>query len=548
MLRTMAQDVFGIAGTTQGPFIIEEAVAEGGFGVVYKATHGAFRAPVALKCLKIPNIPEAQRGVFLERFREEAEMLFRLSANIPEVVRPLHYDVFTVSSGLIVPFIALEWLEGRTLWQFIEDRAAAGLKPVDSVEAARLLTPVARALEVAHRFPGPNGTVCVVHRDIKPANIFLATVRGNEMLKILDFGIARARDTVQVSAGQMTQSSSNVPLAFTPRYGAPEQWAPKRFGTTGPWTDVWGLAITFLELVAGRAAIDGDPVAIMGTVLDEKRRPTPRNEGVNVPEVIEAVMLRALALDPRDRPSDVGMFWDEMEQALANVTRSYAPVPARRVSTQLPATRPGSGSYAATNVPVSTREEVLPDAPPRSVQSARVTAPAPPEPLELSLDVAPVSRGSRGLDVPSSKPMSSMSSSLGAVELEKTNGKRLAIPSSSLDVGLSDSGSSPPSRRISSPRVAAVSEEMPPSSRRLSSASMLPEPAPEVGTMLGMPVLLAATGALVRALDYVASTFWLNTERVDIGPLRLTWVAGLLIGAGAVLAFARLLKYLARTG
>ncbi len=548
MLRTMAQDVFGIAGTTQGPCIIEEAVAEGGFGVVYKALHGAFRAPVALKCLKIPNIPEAQRASFLERFREEAEMLFRLSANIPEVVRPLHYDVFTLGSGLIVPFIALEWLEGRTLWQFIEDRAAAGLKPIDSIEAARLLTPVARALEVAHRFPGPNGTVCVVHRDIKPANIFLATVRGNEMLKILDFGIAQARDTVQVSAGQITQSSSAIPLAFTPRYGAPEQWAPKRFGTTGPWTDVWGLAITFLELVAGRAAIDGDPVAIMGTVLDEKRRPTPRNEGINVPDVIESVMLRALALDPRDRPADVGVFWDEMEQALANVTRSYAPVPSRRVSAEQPATRAGSGSYAATKAPSSTPEGVLPDAPPRSVQPARVTAPAPSAPLELDLDVAPISRGSRGSrgsDVSNTKPVGSASSSLGPMEFEKTNGKRLATPSSSLDVGLSDSGANPPPRRNSSPRV---SEEMPASSGRAPSSSMLPEPAPEVGTMLGMPVALAVGGILVRALDYVASTFWLNTERVDIGPLRLTWVAGVLIGAGAVLAFARLLKYLARTG
>jgi hypothetical protein len=74
----------------------------------------------------------------------------------------------------------------------------------------------------------------------------------------------------------------------------------------------------------------------------------------------------------------------------------------------------------------------------------------------------------------------------------------------------------------------------------------LPEPAPEVGTMLGVPVALAAGGLFVRALDYIVSTFWLGTERVDIGPLRLTWIAGILIGAGAVLALARLFQYLAR--
>src|SRR5512147_2364907 len=89
------EDVFGIVGTTQaGNFHVEEAVAQGGFGVVYRAQHGGFRAPVALKCLKIPEeLSQAQREVFLGKFREEAELLFRLSAAIPEVVRPLHVDV-----------------------------------------------------------------------------------------------------------------------------------------------------------------------------------------------------------------------------------------------------------------------------------------------------------------------------------------------------------------------------------------------------------------------------------------------------------------------
>lgn len=64
--------------------------------------------------------------------------------------------------------------------------------------------------------------------------------------------------------------------------------------------------------------------------------------------------------------------------------------------------------------------------------------------------------------------------------------------------------------------------------------------------MLGVPVALAAAGVFVRVLDYVVSTYWLGTQRVDIGPLRLTWIAGILIGAGAVLALARLLRYLAR--
>ncbi len=533
MLRRMAQDVFGIVGTTQGPFTIEEAVAEGGFGVVYRAIHGAFRAPVALKCLKIPTIPEAQRAVFLERFREEAEMLFRLSANIPEVVRPLHYDVITLSSGLIVPFIALEWLEGRTLWAFLDDRTTSGQKPVDCLEAGRILTPVARALEVAHRFPGPSGTICVVHRDVKPANIFLTKMRGVDIIKILDFGIAQARDNMSVIAGQMTQSSETMPLAFTPRYGAPEQWAPKRFGTTGPWTDVWGLAVTYLELVAGRAVIDGDAVAIMGTILDEKRRPTPRNEGIRVPDAIENVMVRALALHPRDRYSDAGAFWDEMEQALSSVTRSYAPGSRRQ-----PPMRPPSGGYCAV-IPgaVPQDNEVLPEAP-RSVQSAKpVTLEPSAIDLKIDVDVPPPSRRSDAAIGPSS-------SSISNANLDAPSGAR-SVPSPIVSLDLAGTGPAA-ARRINPPAHVVLPSRQPPSSGRAASPSLLPDASPEVGTMLGAPVALAAAGVFVRVLDYLVSTYWLGTAHVDIGPLRLTWIAGILIGAGAVLALARLFQYLAR--
>src|SRR4051812_30646532 len=106
----MASDVFGIVGTTQaGLFHVERVVAEGGFGVVYRAQHGAFRAPVALKCLKVPeSMTPEQRAQFLEKFREEGELLFRLSALIPTVVRPLHVDALTLADGRLVPFLALE--------------------------------------------------------------------------------------------------------------------------------------------------------------------------------------------------------------------------------------------------------------------------------------------------------------------------------------------------------------------------------------------------------------------------------------------------------
>ncbi|MBX3128708.1 MAG: protein kinase [Polyangiaceae bacterium] len=312
----MVEDVFGIVGSViAGSYQIERVVAEGGFGVVYRAYHGGFRAPVALKCLKIPQqLSAAHKDDFLEQFRAEAELLFRLSASIPAVVRPLHVDAVTLESGAFVPFIALEWLEGETLDSVMERRKAQGQAPLQLKKLIRMLTPVARALERAHNFMGPEGPISVVHRDLKPENIFVANMAGEEVVKILDFGIGKAKSVASQVAGRASQTGSAF-SSFTPAYGAPEQWVPKRYGQTGPWTDVWGLALTVVELMVARTVIDGDQAAMLGTVLDENRRPTPRNEGIAVSDAVEEVFRRALAVDPRNRYAEAGQFWDELVAA-----------------------------------------------------------------------------------------------------------------------------------------------------------------------------------------------------------------------------------------
>ncbi len=312
----MAEDAFGIVGSViASAYHVESVVAEGGFGTVYRAHHGGFRAPVALKCLRLPPglLPEARQH-FLDSFRAEAELLFRLSASIPAVVRPLHVDAFTAVDGRFVPYLVLEWLEGSTLDAVIRKRSDEGQPPFALKKIIRLLTPVARALERAHNFRGPDGPVSIVHRDLKPENIFVANVAGEEIVKILDFGIGKAKSMVSQVAGRASQSAGGI-ATFTPAYGSPEQWAPKRYGQTGPWTDVWGLALTLSEALVGHPLIDGDPAAIMGTVLDPNRRPTPGSEGVIVTDEVENVFLKALALDPRERHSDAGMFWNELLHA-----------------------------------------------------------------------------------------------------------------------------------------------------------------------------------------------------------------------------------------
>ena len=322
----MAEDVFGIVGSViAGAYHVEAVVAEGGFGVVYRAHHGGFRAPVALKLLKVPPQSSEQQAAFLELFRAEAELLFRLSASLPTVVRPLHVDAFTSFDGAFVPYIVLEWLEGATLDELIRRRSRSGLPPLPLPELVRLLTPVARALERAHNFGGAGSNVSIVHRDLKPENIFVAQVAGEEVVKILDFGIGKVKSAASQVAGRASQDGQQAPTAFTPAYGAPEQWAPKRFGQTGPWTDVWGIALCLVEAMVARNVIDGDHTEMMGTTLDPLRRPTPRTEGVEVSDDVEAVFVRALAVDPRARQRDVGVFWDELLTAMGEPLFEAAP-------------------------------------------------------------------------------------------------------------------------------------------------------------------------------------------------------------------------------
>lgn len=315
-----ASDVFGIVGTTQaGNFRVERVVAEGGFGVVYRAQHEGFRAPVALKCLKIPEELNAQqRTIFLEKFREEAELMFRLSGAIPEVCRPLHVDVLHLADGRFVPFLALEWLDGESLDGIITRRREHGQAPLGLHKLVKMMRPIARALSRAHHFPATSGTLSIIHRDLKPENLFLASIGGKELIKVLDFGVATAKRAAAQAAGRVTGSAlhDDETASFTPAYGAPEQWSPKTWGETGPWTDVWGLALTMVEALTGSPPIDGDTYDMRRICLDERRRPTPRTLGAGIPVEVETVFVRALSIDPRERFKDIEGFWSELEVAM----------------------------------------------------------------------------------------------------------------------------------------------------------------------------------------------------------------------------------------
>jgi eukaryotic-like serine/threonine-protein kinase len=471
----VAEDVFGIVGSVQADvFRVDAVVAEGGFAVVYRAHHQGFRAEVALKCLKIPGrLSDEQRARFLQKFREEGELLFRLSALLPPVVRPLHVGVAESSRAAFVPFMALEWLEGESLDSLIERRRAAGKAPLDLVRAVRLLGPVARAIECAHAFPTPEGTVSVLHRDLKPENVFIAQAHGQKIAKILDFGIGKVKSHATQVVGRASTTEDALG-AFTPSYGAPEQWLPKRFGQTGPWTDIWGFALTVVELVTGQAPLDGDAHALLGACMDERRRPTPRTLGLQLPDAVEAAFAKALAVDPRLRHQSMGEFWDAIERPLGLETPRFSSASSPLESLPPPAATPDG-------IP-----DLVPAATPQR-RAERRDRPAPPAKLSLVEDaIATGSIGSHSFELD------------GSPDLDRSPIVARPVPSARRVVAIEPSSSEPSMR--------ALFERA------------------------RMPLGLVGLGIAISVLDQAYGA--ISGSTISLGPVRVIWIAGPLVLVG----------------
>jgi eukaryotic-like serine/threonine-protein kinase len=518
-----AEDRFGIVGRViAGAYHVERVVAEGGFGVVYRAQHGGFRAPIALKCLKVPQHLDVEHQVrFLEQFRAEAEVMFRLSASTPFVVRPLHVDVMTTPNGAFVPFLVLEWLEGETLDAIIRSRRAQRKSPLAIGELVTMLEPVAQALDRAHHFDGPRGKETIVHCDLKPENIFIAGLGGERVVKILDFGVAKVR-----SAATRAGGSGDAVSLFTPAYGAPEQWNPASFGEPGPWTDVWGLALSAVEALVGEPVITGDHARIMKQVLDRGRRPTPRTMGVPVPDAVEAVFVRALAVDPRERPRDAGVFWKALRQALGEAEAA------------------ASSPHAAA---------VIPDLVPVS-RARRAIEPTTGSGANFDFDEAAGAGPSLDLDLPAGEPLQRRSLTPPSVSLPPFEAGVPAAP----DLAGAATATSPrtPAAAPSLPPVVSASPAPPPMAtpslepvsrdptrKELRAAVAMPRPVvpsapPTLARKLAPGVAMAAASVLLTVLDHVYASF--SGEVFSIGPLRTPWIAALLLVGGIALVAMRL--------
>ncbi|WP_437660770.1 bifunctional serine/threonine-protein kinase/formylglycine-generating enzyme family protein [Sorangium sp. So ce1182] len=339
-------DPFGWVGATiGGKYRLDAVIGEGGFGVVYRGHHLGLDEPVAVKCLKmLGSLPPAEREAFQRMLLNEGRLLHRLSRASAGIVQALDAGAAVSPSGEWTPYLVLEWLDGAPLDRDIAERRARGEAARPLAEAVALLAPAAHALEAAH-------AQGVAHRDIKPANLFLADIGGRRTMKVLDFGIAKVLSELSSMTQAMAETGSTL-RAFTVHYGAPEQFH-QRFGATGPWTDVFALALVLIEVASGnRALLGSDVTQLYIAATDPAFRPSLRGAGVSAPDAVEAVVRRAVAVEPRERYRTAGELWGALEAAMAaSGSPVHAAAPAPR-----PPSSPSSPALPAAGAATPTRD------------------------------------------------------------------------------------------------------------------------------------------------------------------------------------------------
>lgn len=252
---------------------------------VYLATDLLLHRAVAVKMLHDRFAGDRE---FVERFRREAQAAASLSH--PNVV-----SIYDVGEDNGTHYIVLEYVKGRNLKDILRRYG-----PLPIPQAAFVARAVAAALAAAHR----QG---LVHRDIKPHNI-LITDEGR--VKVTDFGIARA-----ASAATLTQTGA---MLGSVHYFSPEQ---ARGLAAGPETDVYSLGVVLYEMLTGKVPFTSEtPVAVALKHIQEEP-PSPRRYRPRIPEALEAIVMRAMAKDPKERyPSPEHMLAD-----LREFQRQYTP-------------------------------------------------------------------------------------------------------------------------------------------------------------------------------------------------------------------------------
>jgi serine/threonine protein kinase/WD40 repeat protein len=308
-----------LAGTRLGPYQIATVVGIGGMGEVYRAHDSRLSRDVALKMLPAAFRSDPDR---LSRFEREARALAAL--NHPNIA-----TIYGLEQHDGIHVLVLELVDGQTLAEII-DGVVQARQRLPITEAIGIARQIADALDLAHE----RG---IVHRDLKPANIKV-TVSG--LVKVLDFGLAKAMDSAALDASAADLSRSpTTPAGLTQpgvilgtaAYMSPEQARGKPVDKR---TDVWAFGCVLYEMLTGRTAFPGETlsdtiVAILERAPDWSALPS------GMPPLVSRLLRRCLEKDVRRRLRDIGDARFDLDDTSAAADAAVAaPQPPRNVEFQ----------------------------------------------------------------------------------------------------------------------------------------------------------------------------------------------------------------------
>ncbi|HEX4951916.1 MAG TPA: protein kinase [Thermoanaerobaculia bacterium] len=256
------------------PYRLGALVGEGAMGSVYRAVEVGLDRPVAIKVPK-PQLLAGGDSKSGEEYRRRFLLEARAAAALSH---PGVATIYRIGEEGGLPFIAMEWLEGRSLERVLEERG-----PLAPTEVVRLGAALLDALEAAHR-------AGIVHRDVKPANLMLLA---DGRLKVTDFGIARwtGSDLVRTQTGS---------VFATPSYASPEQLRAEPLDGR---SDVFAVGVVLFELLTGRLPFDGAGFFEMAAAILQKEPLSLSALRPELPAGLVAVVERALAKRREERYS-----------------------------------------------------------------------------------------------------------------------------------------------------------------------------------------------------------------------------------------------------
>ncbi|HEU5154399.1 MAG TPA: serine/threonine-protein kinase [Gemmatimonadales bacterium] len=273
---------------------IQKKLGEGGMGQVYLAEHVKMGRRCAIKIMAQSMMNDADA---ISRFNREAANASRISH--PHVCAV--YDFGETREGLI--YLAMEYIEGKTLSALLDEGGAMPLP-----RAAGIISQTADALQAAH-------DLGIVHRDLKPDNIMVMAGRGRDIVKVVDFGIAKTTDAK--SSGQKVTKTGLV--VGTPEYMSPEQLSGDPCDGR---SDLYSLALVFYRMITGKLPFEADSAqeTMIKRLTDEPMPLALARPDLRFPALVQTVLNRSLTRSPADRYATAVEFGRDLATATASMT------------------------------------------------------------------------------------------------------------------------------------------------------------------------------------------------------------------------------------